>query len=45
MGKIVYYTWIGIGIIIGLPIVLVLLLGLWVHDKYHKLTCKMCKIK
>ena len=45
MGKIAYYAWIGFWIILGLPIVLVILLGLWVHDKYHQLTCKKCLIK
>jgi hypothetical protein len=38
-----YYAYVGFWITLGLPIVLVLLLGLWVQDKYHKLTCKMCK--
>jgi hypothetical protein len=45
MGKILYYTWIGIGIIIGLPIVLLILMGTWIHSKWHNLTCKKCKIK
>jgi len=43
MGKILYYTWVGISIAIGLPIVLVILFGVWIQSKYHKLTCKKCK--
>ena len=45
MGKIFYYTWIGISIAIGLPIVLLILFGAWMHDTYQKLTCKNCKCK
>jgi hypothetical protein len=43
MKRILYYTWIGMWVIIGTPIVLAIIAGAWIHDKYHKLTCKMCK--
>jgi len=45
MEKILYYTWIGISIAIGLPIVLLILFGSWIHDQYQKLTCKNGKCK
>jgi uncharacterized protein YneF (UPF0154 family) len=43
MRKILYYTWVGIGIIIGLPIVLLILFGTWVQSKFSKSSCKKCK--
>ena len=43
MRKILYYAWIGIWIIIGLPIVLIIILIIWLNQKYHDLTCKKCK--
>ena len=45
MGKILYYTWIGISIAMGLPIVLLILFGSWIHGQYQKLTCKNGKCK
>lgn len=43
MGKILYYTWIGISIAIGLPIVLLIIFGVWVQSKFSKSSCKKCK--
>jgi|APCry1669189241_1035207.scaffolds.fasta_scaffold12534_2 hypothetical protein len=43
MRKILFYAWTALGIIIGTPIVLLVLLGAWIHDQYHKLTCKKCR--
>jgi hypothetical protein len=40
IGKILYYAWIGFWIIIGTPIVLLIILCHWIHDK---LTCKKCR--
>ena len=46
MRKILFYTWITLGIIIGLPIVLLIIFITFVIDKYQKLTCKNdCQIK
>jgi len=45
MGKMLYYTWIGISIAIGLPIVILILFSSWIHDQYQKLTCKNGKCK
>lgn len=45
MGKIMYYAWIGMWILIGLPVVLAIIAGVWIHSKWHNLTCKNCKIK
>lgn len=46
MGKILYYTWIGISIAIGLPIVVLILFSSWIMTKYQELTCKTgtCKM-
>ena len=45
MGKILYYTWIGISIAIGLPFVILIIFGSWVVTKYQELTCKNGKCK
>jgi len=46
MRKILFYTWITLGIIIGLPIALLILFITFVTDKYQKATCKNnCQMK
>lgn len=42
MRKIIFYLWVGLGIIIGTPIVLLIIFATYLEDKYHKLTCKKC---
>jgi hypothetical protein len=43
MRKILFYTWVALGILIGTPIVLLVLLGVWIQAQYHKLNCKKCR--
>lgn len=46
MRKILFYIWVGLGIIIGSPIVLLIIFITFVLDKYQKITCKNnCQIK
>jgi hypothetical protein len=45
MRKIIYYTWIGIWIVIGTPIVFLIIVATWIQGKYHKMTCKKCNVK
>jgi hypothetical protein len=44
MRKIMYYAYIGFWITLGLPIVMLIILALWLQDKWHKLNCKKCKL-
>jgi hypothetical protein len=43
MSRILYYIWIAMWVALGLPIVAVIMLGIYLQNKWHKLTCKMCK--
>jgi hypothetical protein len=43
IGKILYYASLGFWIIIGTPIALLIILCIWIQDKFHKLTCKKCR--
>jgi|688.fasta_scaffold109167_7 hypothetical protein len=43
MGKIFFYIKLAIGLGIGFPIVLLILFGVWLQDKWHKLNCKKCR--
>ena len=43
MGKIFFYTKMAIGLIVGFPIVLLILFGVWLQDKWHKLNCRKCR--
>jgi hypothetical protein len=43
MSKLFYYIYIALLVAIGLPIVAVIMLGIYIQSKWHKLTCKMCK--
>jgi hypothetical protein len=45
MKKILYFSWIGMWIVLGLPIVIVLVIGIWLQKKYQQITCKKCLIK
>jgi len=43
MSKLFYYIYIALLVAIGLPIVAVIILGIYIQNKWHQLTCKMCK--
>jgi hypothetical protein len=45
MKKILYFSWIGMWIVLGLPIVMLIIAGIWLQKKYQQITCKQCLIK
>ena len=40
MRKIIYHTKIGLWITLGLPIVMIIIVGIWFKDKWSELNCK-----
>lgn len=42
MGKIIYYSWVGISLVVALPLAFLIILLDWLYTKYQKLTCKKC---
>jgi len=38
-----YYIYIALLVAIGLPVVAVIISGIYLQNKWHQLTCKMCK--
>jgi hypothetical protein len=42
IGKILYYTWVGISIVIALPIALLIVFYDWIKSKLFKSSCKSC---
>ena len=44
MKRILYYCWVGLCIIIALPIVGFIFIGAFIKDFFHKLNCKACRV-